>query len=224
MMILSLLTISVMLVNYPIHSAALVGLTFVLIRIYPINEGRSENVRSFFGVHKVLETSDGRFRILLNGSTIHGAQRLLSDDGKPLTGRPEPLTYYHKKSAMAAAIAAVRERKGAPLNVAVIGLGAGSLSCYAAPDENWRFFEIDPAVVAIATDPRRFTFISSCAPNLQIVVGDARLTIAKETDCLYDLIIVDAYSSDAIPVHLANQEAMNIYKTQRSPHVLRLLH
>src|SRR5260370_8589817 len=107
MMILSLLTISVMLVNYPIHSAALVGLTFVLIRIYPINEGRSENVRSFFGVLKSLETSDGRFRITLMRTTIHGAQRLLSDDGKPLTGRPEPLTYYHKKSAMPAAIAAV---------------------------------------------------------------------------------------------------------------------
>ena len=170
------------------------------------------------------ETADRHFRVLRHGSTIHGAQRLLTDDGEPVTGRPQPITYYHAHSAMAAVIEAVRARKAEPLRVAVIGLGTGSLACYIGPNEQWRFFEIDPTVIAIARDPKRFSFISSCAPDLPIVLGDARLTLAKEPDGSYDLIIVDAYSSDAIPVHLATREAMAIYKAKLAPHGVVTMH
>ena len=173
---------------------------------------------------KSTESEDGRFRILKHGSTIHGAQQIEDDEGKPVNGRPKPITYYHDKSAMSRAIEAVRARKGGPLHVAVIGLGTGTLACLSAPDETWRFYEIDPVVVEIARDPNRFTFLSSCAPQVQIVIGDARLTLAKEPDHQFDLVIVDAYSSDAIPVHLATAEAMALYKSKLAPQGVVVMH
>jgi hypothetical protein len=208
----------------PLKSAFIVALAFAVIRLYPAYEGRRETVRSFFGVNTVYETANGRFRVLKHGTTIHGAQRLLTDDGVPVTGHPEPLTYYHRNSPMARTIEAVRSARGRPIRVGVIGLGAGSLSCWMHQDENWRFFEIDPTVIAIARDPKQFNFISACAPHLDIVLGDARLTLAKEPDHVYDLIIVDAYSSDAIPVHLATREAMAIYKAKLAPHGVVAMH
>src|SRR5690606_41079533 len=99
-----------------------------------------------------------------------------------------------------------RERKRAPLKGAVIGLGSGTLTCASQPGEDWKFFEIDPSMVDTARDPKYFTYIQNCEPNLKPVIGDARLTFAKEPDGVYDLIIVDAHSSDAIPIHLATEE------------------
>jgi spermidine synthase len=195
-------------------SAAAVVLALIVMRAYPTAENHRETVRSFFGVSQIYETADGRFRILEHGSTIHGVQQLVADDGTALQGRPESFTYYHDGAAIPSAIEALRARKAAPLRVAVIGLGTGSLACRIAPNETWQFFEIDPAVIEIARDPQRFNFISKCAPNLPVVLGDARLTIANEPQGFYDLIIVDAYSSDAIPVHLATREAMAIYKSK----------
>lgn len=222
--VLTLAAVSILFLRAPVKSALAVALALAVIRLYPTDEGRGETLRSFFGVNHIYETSDHRFRALQHGTTLHGAQRLLTDDGRPVTGRPEPLTYYHDGSAIAVVIDAVRARKGAPLRTAVIGLGAGSLACRIAPNETWRFFEIDPTVITIARDPKRFNFISACAPDLPIVLGDARLTLAKEPDSAYDLIIVDAYSSDAIPVHLATREAMAIYKSKLAPHGVVLMH
>jgi hypothetical protein len=210
--------------RHPPKSALAVALALAVIRLYPTDEGRSETLRSFFGVNQIYETPDRQFRALRHGSTLHGAERLLNADGTSGTGRPEPLTYYHSKSAMKQVIDAVRARKGGPIRVAVVGLGAGSLVCWIEPNESWRFFEIDPTVIAIARDPKRFTFISSCAPDLPVVLGDARLTLAKEPDGAYDLIIVDAYSSDAIPVHLATREAMAVYKAKLAPHGVVAMH
>ncbi len=165
--VLSLAAISIAfaLLRDPPKSAVAVAIALAIIRFYPTDEGRSETLRSFFGVNQVYETPDRRFRVLKHGSTIHGAQMLRTKDGHAVTGRPEPLTYYHRNSAMAAVIEAVRARKGAPLRAAVIGLGTGSLACYIGPGETWRFFEIDPSVITIARDPRRFNFVSACAPN-----------------------------------------------------------
>jgi spermidine synthase len=221
--VLALAAASLVLLRDPLKSAAAVALAFVVIHIYPPDRP-GETVRSFFGVNKIYETADRRFRVLAHGSTIHGAQRLVSEDGAPVTGSPEPLVYYNRKSAMAAVIEAVRARKQAPIRVAAIGLGAGSLACYIKPGDIWRFFEIDPTVIAIARDPKFFNFISSCAPDLPIVLGDARLTLAKEPDHSFDLVIVDAYSSDAIPVHLATREAMAIYKAKLAPHGVVTMH
>jgi hypothetical protein len=203
---------------------ATVALALILIRVYPADEGRVETVRSFFGVHKIVVTPHGQYHVLMHGTTIHGAQKFQNDDGTPVTGRPEPITYYHKDGGIGQAITAIRERKGAPLRVAVIGLGSGTLACASQPGETWKFFEIDQSMVDTARDPRYFTYIRDCQPDLKPVMGDARLTFAREPDGIYDLIIIDAYSSDAIPIHLATQEAMKIYKDKLAPQGAVLMH
>ena len=204
--------------------AATVVLALVMIRAYPSDDGRVETVRSFFGVHKIVVTPDNQYHVLMHGTTIHGAEKYINDDGTPVTGRPEPISYYYKDGGIGQAITAVRERKAAPIKVAVIGLGSGSLTCASQPGEDWKFFEIDQSMVDTARDPKYFSFISKCEPDLKPVIGDARLTFAKEPDGLYDMIIVDAYSSDAIPIHLATEEAMEIYKAKLAPQGVVVMH
>ena len=224
LIVLVLAAASLALLRDPPKSAFAVALAFATVWLFPVDGTNIQTLRSFFGVHKIYESDDGRFRILKNGSTIHGAERIETEDGEAVSGRPRPITYYHDKSAMNRVIEAVRARKGGPLRTAVIGLGSGSLACRIASGETWRFFEIDPTIIDIARDPDRFTFLSSCAPGLPIVLGDARLTFAQELNHVYDLIIVDAYSSDAIPVHLATAEAMGIYKSKLSPQGVVMMH
>jgi hypothetical protein len=203
---------------------ATVVVALVVLRAYPSDDGRVETVRSFFGVHKIVVTPNGQYHVLMHGTTIHGAEKFTNDDGTPATGRPEPITYYHKDGGIGQAITAIRERKGAPLKVAVIGLGSGTLTCASEPGEDWKFFEIDQSMVDTARDPKYFTYIQNCEPSLKPVIGDARLTFAREPDGIYDLIIVDAYSSDAIPVHLATEEAMEIYKAKLAPQGAVVMH
>lgn len=203
---------------------ATVAVALVLLRFYPSDDGRVETVRSFFGVHKIVVTPNGQYHVLMHGTTIHGAEKFKNDDGTPATGRPEPITYYHKDGGIGQAITAIRERKGAPLKVAVIGLGSGTLTCASEPGEDWKFFEIDQSMVDTARDPKYFTYIQNCEPNLKPVIGDARLTFTKEPGGVYDLIIVDAYSSDAIPIHLATEEAMAIYKEKLAPQGAVVMH
>jgi hypothetical protein len=222
--VLVLAAASIAVMRDPPKSAFAVALAFVTVWLFPVDGTDIQTMRSFFGVHKIYESDDGRFRILKHGSTIHGAEMIETESGEPVAGRPQPITYYHSKSAMSRVIEAVRARKAGPLRVGVIGLGSGSLACHIAPNETWRFFEIDPTIVAIARDPDHFSFLSSCAPTVPIVLGDARLTFAQEPDHVYDLIIVDAYSSDAIPVHLATAEAMAIYKSKLAPQGVVMMH
>jgi spermidine synthase len=126
---------------------------------------------------------------------------------------------------MAQTIAKVRERLGdAKGRYGVTGLGAGSLACHSRQGEAWRFFEIDPVIIGIAKNPRYFTFLSPCPPNADIVVGDARLTMAKEAKDSFDLIIVDAFSSDAVPVHLMTAEAIRLYLDKVKRDGIVLLH
>jgi hypothetical protein len=218
----ALLTLGLNANRWKIFATVVVAL--VLIRAYPADDGRVETVRSFFGVHKIVVTSNGQYHVLMHGTTIHGAEKFRNDDGSPVTGRPEAITYYHQDGGIGQAISAIRERKGGPIRVAVIGLGAGTLTCASEPGEDWKFFEIDQTMVDTARDPKYFTFIQNCEPELKPVIGDARLTFAKEPDGVYDLIIVDAYSSDAIPIHLATEEAMAIYKQKLAPQGAVLMH
>jgi hypothetical protein len=218
----ALLTLGLNASRWKIFATVVVAL--VLIRAYPSDDGRVETVRSFFGVHKIVVTRSGQYHVLMHGTTIHGAEKFQNDDGTPVTGRPETISYYHKDGGIGQAIAAIRERKGGPLRVAVIGLGSGTLTCASEPGENWKFFEIDQSMVDTARDPKYFTFIRNCEPDLKPVIGDARLTFAKEPDDFYDLIIVDAYSSDAIPIHLATEEAMEIYKQKLAPQGAVVMH
>ena len=186
---------------------ALVVLGFVLTGLWQPGFNRIAAVRSFFGVHQIIETADGRFRLLYHGTTVHGAERIADTAAGAV---PEPLTYYYRGGPISESIEAVRAARGALPRVAVVGLGSGTLSCYRHRDEQWTFFEIDPAIEQIARDPRLFTYISACAPDLPIVLGDARLTLAASRQ-RYDLIILDAFSSDVVPVHLLTREAIDGY-------------
>ena len=203
--------------NWPLRLAVLFAAAFIITRVYPPNVRHLETVRSFFGVHKIEVTEDGRFRVLRHGMELHGAQRLTTDDGKPVTGRPQLSTYYHPDSPIAEAIDAVQDKKGGPIRAAVIGLGAGSIACLMKPEDNLDYYEIDADVIRIARDPNRFTFLRDCKPDAKIVLGDARLTIADAKDARYDVIVVDAFSSDSIPVHLLTREALRIYVSRLNP-------
>jgi hypothetical protein len=209
-----------------LQAAAIVGLASIgLTGLITREMSRTDMVRSFFGVHNIHETPDGRFRVLSHGSTIHGAQRLRQDDGTPVSGRPEPLTYYYTGGGIADGIDSIRQARGGTLGgVAAIGVGTGSLACQARAGEDWRFYEIDPAVIRIATDPTRFSFLNACAPATAFVIGDARLTLGDARDGSLDLVVVDAFSSDAIPVHLLTGEALALYMRKLKPDGAVLLH
>ncbi|MGL4973963.1 MAG: spermidine synthase, partial [Bosea sp. (in: a-proteobacteria)] len=171
------------------------------------------------------ETSDGRHKLLYHGTTLHGAERIKTADGQPETGRPEPLTYYYFGGAIHQAVDAARQAQGGKLGkVAAIGAGTGSLACHIARGEDWTFYEIDAAVTRIARDPAQFRFLSVCAPGIPVINGDARLTLAHVQDASLDLIIVDAFSSDAIPVHLLTSEAIALYQSKLTPHGVVALH
>jgi hypothetical protein len=201
----------------------LVVFAFVFTGAWTPGLNRIETSRSFFGVHQVIDTADGLYRVLMHGTTIHGAERLRDDNGAELRGRPEPLTYYYPGGPISEAIELTRATHGTLANVAVVGLGAGSLACYRRDPEHWTFYEIDPKVVSIARDPRMFTFLSECAPSVPIVLGDARLTLAA-ADARYDLIVLDAFSSDTIPVHLLTEEAFAIYLSRLAPGGVLVIH
>ncbi|MBK9082067.1 MAG: fused MFS/spermidine synthase [Rhizobiales bacterium] len=182
-----------------------------------------ETFRSFFGVHKVREIADGRYRGLEHGTTLHGAMRIRNDDGTPYTGAPEPTTYYTNEGALAEAIRAVRGAQGGAIKRAsLVGLGAGALACQFDKGETFRFFEIDPEVVRLASDPRYFRFLSECGGK-DVVLGDARLTLTKQPETS-QLLVIDAFSSDAIPLHLLTREALAAYLTRVSDDGAVVLH
>jgi spermidine synthase len=211
--------------HYVLTFAGMIAASLMFVVLFGADAGKRDFVRSFFGVHKVMESDGGQFRILKHGTIEHGAQRIRDANGNPLTGRPEAITYYHDKSPMAQGLEAARaKRGGGPIDVAVVGLGTGTLACQMKPGDRLTYYEIDPAVVRIAKDPRRFSFLTECAPDAKIVIGDARLTLADTADGQYDILIVDAFSSDAIPTHLLTKEAMAIYKNKIKPDGMILMH
>jgi hypothetical protein len=181
-------------------------------------------VRNFFGVLNVAETSDGRFRVLWHGTTAQGSQRIRDQDGNSLSGRPEMIAEFYAGSGIAQAFDAVHARVAGPISYAVIGLGTGTLACAARPGDTLTYYEIDPDIIRIARNPELFTFLSECAPNAPILIGDARLQIADAPDGSYDLIFVDAFIGAAIPIHLLTREAMALYMKKLKPHGIVAMH
>lgn len=172
--------------------------------------------RNFFGTLRVTRSHDGRFVRLVHGTTQHGQQRLGED------GPPTPLMYYHPTTPVGRALRALpadRLRR-----VGVVGLGCGALAAYAAPGQRWTFYEIDPAVVRIARDERYFTFLGTCRGDTEVVLGDARRRLQEAPDGCYDVLVLDAFSSDAIPVHLLTFEAFELYLRKLAPGGILLLH
>jgi hypothetical protein len=216
--------------KWPPRQLVMALLMFVAIATYPSGVKRGEAQRSYFGVYRVGAAGD--YNILMHGTTLHGAQRVRDDKGEEIT-TPTPGTYYYPKSPMAHSVRIVREAlansapAGGPVPLGrygVIGLGAGSLSCLSQPGEKWRFFEIDPLMISIAKNPYNFTFLAKCQPDVDIVIGDARLTMSREADSSLDLIIVDAFSSDAVPVHLMTAEALRLFLAKTTPTGVVVLH
>lgn len=205
-----------------VRFAALSVVAFVAIATWTPGPHIIETTRSFFGVHQIAENLEGTHRILRHGTTLHGVERIPAA-GMPADSRPEPLAYYHFGGPISEGVAAARAVRGRLDHVAIVGLGAGSLACHRHEGETWTFFEIDPEVVRLARDPNLFTFLSRCAPSAPVVLGDARLTLARSPQ-QYDLIVLDAFSSDAIPAHLLTREALRGYASRLSPHGTMLMH
>jgi predicted membrane-bound spermidine synthase len=163
--------------------------------------------RSFFGVHRVYTDTARNLRLLFHGSTMHGVQSL--DPARS----SEPLAYYTTAGPIGQVFDGMRG--GRPRSVAVVGLGAGALAGYARAGQEWTFFEIDPTVVRLARDAGYFSYLASAPSRIDVVVGDARTSMAR-LDRTYDLIVLDAFSSDAVPVHLLTREALQLYLSRLS--------
>ncbi|HVF67070.1 MAG TPA: fused MFS/spermidine synthase [Pyrinomonadaceae bacterium] len=169
--------------------------------------------RNFYGTHRVTEDSTGGIHWLSNGSTLHGTQYT---DAKRAC---EPLSYYHREGPLGSVFAAPDTGGDAHARgIAVVGLGAGTTAAYARAGEAWTFYEIDPEVINIARDPALFTYLSSCAAApVRIITGDARLRLREAPAFSYDLIVLDAFSSDAVPAHLLTREAVALYLSKLAP-------
>ena len=166
--------------------------------------------RDFYGVHKVVSDPAGTRHALIDGGTIDGLE--LWDPRM----RDIPASYYSGSGPVGDLFSAEQPADG-NWSVAVIGLGAGAMACYARPQQSWTFYEIDPVVAQIARDPSLFTFMRDCTPQANIVLGDGRLTIARAPDHSYDLIVLDAFGSDSVPVHLITREAIQLYLSKLRP-------
>jgi hypothetical protein len=174
--------------------------------------------RSFFGIYSIRQGPNNS-RLLVHGTTVHGVQNLGSPERERMA-----TTYYVPSSGVGLAMAAREQLFGAGARIGLVGLGTGTLACYARPGEQWTIYEIDPAVVGIARDPKRFTFLSRCNPGAPIKIGDARLLIEGERPATADVLVVDAFSSDAVPMHLLTREAFADYRRLLSPNGLLLVH
>ena len=190
--------------------AVAVAILFVL-QFAPAGSGAGFAERSFFGVHRVISTPDGDLRLLMHGTTTHGAERLRDKNGEAVR-RPVPATYYYPGSPMERALALARNHHmGRSLNAGIVGLGTGAMACNMRAGEDIRFFEIDQSVVDIARNPQHFRYLDACGAGVSIAVGDARLTLAAEKEASLDYLLIDAFSSDAIPAHLLTLEAIKLY-------------
>ena len=173
-------------------------------------------MRSYFGTYTVSSSGPGNIRWLTHGTTVHGLQ-LLDQPTKPVS-------YYPDTSGVGIAMTKAAALYGPEASIGVVGLGTGTLACYRKPGQYWQFFEIDPLVIEIARDRKIFSFIERCAPDVPITLGDARLTLADVPEAKFDILALDAFSSDSIPLHLLTREAFATYRKALKPDGLLLVH
>lgn len=171
--------------------------------------------RSFYGAYSITEDKKAGYRIMFHGTTQHGVERM--DE----TGRPEPLSYYAKTGPLGDVMHALGPTAHA---VGAIGLGVGSSACYARDGQDWTFYEIDPLVDNMAVHSGMFRSVPVCAPQAKVVLGDGRLRLEAEPSGRYDILILDAFTSDAIPIHLVTREAFASYTRAIGPHGVIVMH
>jgi len=193
----------------PVRFALALGAVMLAGIVYAETQTRTLHVeRNFFGTLSVKFDPASETHNLYHGNTLHGRQ--FSDPNR----QREPLSYFHREGPLGQIFEAFHANAASP-NVAIVGLGAGSMACYARPDQRWTFYEINPAVIRIAQNTDYFTYLQQCATDLtEIVLGDARLQLQKAPDHHYGIIVLDAFNSDAIPVHLLTQEAIDLYTSK----------
>jgi hypothetical protein len=184
----------------------------------PTNARPLYTARNFFGVLRVTRDEGDTLHKLYNGSTLHGRQYT------DFTRQCEPLSYYHPDGPLGQVFAVYQARPATP-EVAIVGLGTGATAAYAQSGERWTFYEINPAVVGVARAPEYFSYLVNCAhAPVAVALGDARLQLARAPDAAYGLIVLDAFSSDAIPVHLMTAEALDLYLAKLAPNGLLAYH
>ena len=166
--------------------------------------------RSFFGVYAVKRAINGNYNLFSHGTIIHGVQYITPQLWH------EPLSYYHREGPLGQFFARL-DRARTIERVGVIGLGIGTVACYRQAGQDWMFFEIDPTIGRLAWNTRYFHYLSECAEGDEIVYGDARLSLNAVPDGHFDVLIQDAFSSDAIPVHLLTREALALYLRKLRP-------
>jgi SAM-dependent methyltransferase len=202
---------------FPVAVTLIVVVSSFIPKPYGLELFRTRNV---YGVLTALETSDRRFTMLLHGSTLHGmqfSQRNNAGELVPIAPRT-PLTYFHVQGPIGYVFRALNST-GCPLHVGIIGLGAGSLAAYAKAGDNFEFFEIDPGVVSAAQGPH-FSFLAAGrqrGANISVIEGDGRRSLAKRNGAPFDLLILDAFSSDSIPAHLLTLESFKTAERQLKP-------
>ncbi|MDP8912980.1 MAG: fused MFS/spermidine synthase [Pseudomonadota bacterium] len=182
---------------------------------YSIQDVRT---RSYFGIYTIGTNSNRTARMLTHGTTVHGLQNILPGTEE------EPTSYYTRGSGVGRVMSAAELLYGPGASIGVVGLGTGTLACYSRPGQSWTFFEIDPEMVKIATDTRRFSFLSRCTPTARITLGDARLRLAAQPPRSFDILAVDAFSSDAVPMHLLTDEALDLYARVLKPGGILMMH
>jgi hypothetical protein len=202
----------------PLRFALGLGAVMLAVLLFAQTGNRTLHAsRNFYGTHRVETDDPDTIHWLNHGSTLHGKQ--YTDPSKVC----DPTSYYHREGPLGSVFQhlwAKREAAsaGAPLSVAVVGLGTGTTAAYSRAGEAWTFYEIDPMIVRIARDPQFFTYLSACAGARQnIVLGDARLRLREAPDASYDLIVLDAFSSDSVPAHLMTREALALYSSKLAP-------
>jgi SAM-dependent methyltransferase len=173
--------------------------------------------RSYFGIYTVRDYPDQHLRMLAHGTTLHGVQ---STEPKL---RNTPISYYGPGAGISIVLGRAQQLYGSGARIGVVGLGTGTLACHARPGEQWRFYEIDPAVLAFS-QKRDFTYLADCAPQARVLIGDARLELAKAAPASLDILAIDAFSSDAIPLHLLTDEAFAVYLRALQPGGLLVVH
>ncbi|MEP7059683.1 MAG: fused MFS/spermidine synthase [Actinomycetota bacterium] len=195
----------------PAGYAAAVGAVMLLVFIVP-GEPTLFSERTFFGIHRVYST--GSSHILLNGTTVHGIQDL--DASGVLVDTPE--AYYAESGPFGRLFATLADRP--PMRIGVIGAGAGELAAYGRPADAMTFYEIDDAVVRVATNPSLFSYVHDASASVRFVVGDGRLSLQRDSAARYNLLVLDAFSSDAIPTHLLTDQAVQLYERRLTAHGL----
>jgi SAM-dependent methyltransferase len=183
----------------------------------------TQSWRSFFGVLKQSESPvpalGGTVRMLSHGTTLHGAQAVNPH------WACQPLVYYTVNTPIGQVFLRQQAERPAGVRIGAVGLGTGSVAAYVRPGDRLTFFEIDPLVIRISTDPKHFSYTTQCVRGpVNYVIGDARLTLAKQPNDTFDILLIDAFSSDAVPAHLLTVEAVRGYLSKLKPDGILILH